>query len=263
MKQSGAYTSGRRIVALMLTAMATCGVVLFLVASASHRRAAQVNVSSTQQASPRVNSAIDNEDGIASNLANLESVDQLFRRDYEEVSDTSTRAEFQRYREELGELLADSKRLHDYARERYKASLATDRDKAIIYATADIQTEASLGQIALVLKQAQNPSNVTMADNTIQWQNRLETEQAKWSTIVVAYSSDSDSVSRYAEDPRDLAELLRKGSLKLLKSRSQLAQGDVLGGWITVVDADLLIESTTWRLLGYYTDVFNRGAVKP
>lgn len=196
--------------------------------------------------------------GSAPSLANLEWVDQSFQRDYEAVSEASRTAEFSRYRNQLTGLLADSKTLHEYARERCRISLTTDRREALLYSAADLQAEASLGQTASVLERIKHQPDDTLAKDTLHWQGVLQIEHDKWDKVLSVYSNDQASVFRYAEDPAALKNLMRDGLLQLQTSRSLLAQGDPLGAWISVVHADLLIRSIEHRLLGYYEKVFRK-----
>jgi hypothetical protein len=261
MKESESHVHRRRVVFLLVAVVVSLGLVLHFLRTTGRRETAQVIEASKRPPGAQATSSESGDDRGAPSLANLEWLDQTYRQYYLEVLDDSNSPEFSPYQMQLTELLADSKTLHEYAQERYRISLATNRLEAFAYALADTDTEAALGQIAAVLKDiSKNPPDADMATDTVRWQDKLEAGRDKSDRVLAAYSVDSAAILRYAEDPKVLTNLMREGYLKLQSSRSRLAHGDTLGAWISVVHADLLLGSESSRLLTYETDVFGKKA---
>jgi hypothetical protein len=194
----------------------------------------------------------------APSLANLEWLTQHFNEDYGRASELSAEPRFKEYHDELDDLLNDARTLNQYASARYRRALGKNRGVALFYSAVDSQTEATVNQVALVLGQVPQQAEAQMVKNTIDWQGRLEPEMREWRRVLIAYSADPASVSKYAEDSADLSRLLQKGSFKLIRSHALTIKEDALGGWIAVVHANLLIESSKFRLLSFYTDVYSK-----
>jgi hypothetical protein len=195
----------------------------------------------------------------ASSLAHLEWLAEEFNKEYVRASNSSKEPRFEEYHEELNDFLNDARILHEYARTRYREALGKkDHDEAFMYSVVDGQAGASVGQMADVLAEIQQESETVMLENNRRWQDKLEPQISKWRRVLSAYSADSASISKYAEDPEDLSRLLQKGSSKLSHSRALSIQEDTLGAWIAVAHASLLIDSAGDRLLGFYTDIYGR-----
>jgi hypothetical protein len=260
MKESESHVHRRGVVFLLLAVVVSLGLVLHFLRTAGRRETAQVIEASKRPPGAQATSSGSGDDKSAPSLANLEWLDHDFRQSYLEVSDDSNSPEFSRYQAQLTELLADSKALHEYAHERYRIALPTNRLAAFAYALADTDTVIAVQETASVLKETitDPPDPATLANDMQDWQHRLEAERAKLDRVIAAYSADPAAASQYAEDPGILKDLLLKGSLKLQSCRSLVTQGDTLGAWISVIHADLLLGSATSRLFTYTTDVLKK-----
>ncbi len=180
--------------------------------------------------------------------SNLKTQLARFDQAYLHIFQASATGKYSRYRAQLRSFLAQAKTLQGYAQANYQKKMENSQDaqksSLELAMVVDVVT-----RVSRVLDGPQNARSARkLAQQTRMWLPRLEVGLEQDKAVLDSSRKPSGRASPRKTGLSDPYTVYSEATGRLRRAQNQLSAGDLLGAWLSVAQADMLVGNLAMRL---------------